>query len=259
MRAIWKGSISFGLVNIPVSLYSASQYREGLDLDMLHKKDHGRIKYIKVCQLEGKEIPYDEIVRGYEISDGDYIELTTKDFEKAEVGKTKTIDIRQFVDEMEIDSRYYEKPYYLEPSKGAEKPYNLLREALKRSKTVALATFVMRATPSMAAIKPIGRILILNKMRFPADIKSGSDLNIEESKASEQEVKMALALVDQLNKPFIPEDWHDSYTENLLDIIKEKASGRPVKPRGKPPNETKVQDLMAALKASLKKEKSTKQ
>lgn len=251
MRPIWSGSMSFGLVNIPVRLFSGSESHHGLDLNMLHAKDHSPIRYARVCRKDGKEIPYDEIVKGYEWRDGDFIELTREDFEKADVRKTKTIDIKQFADEDEIDTRYFEKPYYLEPAKGAERAYALLRQALEQSGKVALAKFAMRARDNMAALKPIGRVLVLNQMRFPADVRNPGNLNIPDEEADDGEVKMALALIDQLSKPFIPEDWHDTYTEELEEIIEEKAKGKTPKAHGKAPQQTKVKDLMTTLKASL--------
>lgn len=251
MRSIWSGSISFGLVNIPVKLYSGSEAHHGLDLNMLHAKDHSPIRYARICRKDGKEIPYDEIVKGYEYQEGDYVELTNEDFQKADVRKTKTIDIKQFVDEKEIDTRYYEKPYYLEPAKGAERAYVLLRQALEQSGKIALAKYAMRARDNMAAIKPIGDSLVLNQMRFPADVRNPSGLNMPSEQADASEVKMALALIDQLSGPFIPEDWHDTYTEELEEIIEEKAKGKKPKAHGKAPEQTKVKDLMATLKASL--------
>ena len=252
MRAIWTGSISFGLVNIPVKMYSASRSHEGLHLNMLHAKDQSPVRYARVCRQDGQEIPYDEIVKGYEYQDGDYVVLTKEDFEKADAKKTTTLDIKQFVEEKNIDSRYYEKPYYLEPDKKADRAYALLREALEKSGKVALAKFAMRARDNMGAIKPIGGALVLNQMRFPADVREFSELKLPPAGAAEEgEVDMALALINQLTKPFIPEDWHDTYTEELEEIIEEKAKGKEPSPHGKAPKETKVQDLMATLKASL--------
>lgn len=252
MRSIWRGSISFGLVNIPVRLFSASQVHEGIDLDMLHKEDHSPIRYARVCRSDGEEVPWDEIVKGYEYRDGDYVVLTPEDLKKADVEKAKTIKIQQFADESEIDTRYFEKPYYLEPEKGADTAYALLREALERSGKIGLAKFAMRARENMAAIKPVGKVLVLNQLRFPADVRSPADLNLPDKKAAtEGEVKMALALINQLNKPFIAEDWHDTYTEELEEVIEEKAKGHKPKAHGKPPKDTKVKDLMATLKASL--------
>ncbi len=256
MRAIWTGSISFGLVNIPIKMYSGSETHDGLNLHMLHKQDHSPIRYARICRQDGKEISYDEIIKGYEYQQGDYIELTQEDFKKADARKTKTLEIRQFVEEKEIDSRYFEKPYYLEPGKGAERPYVLLREALEESGKIALVKYAMRARDNMGAIKPIGNALVLNQMRFPADLRSPSGLNIPDEKASKEEVDMALALLKQLTKPFIAEDWHDEYTEELEEIIEEKAKGHKPKQHGQAPKETKVKDLMSTLKASLENTKA---
>lgn len=251
MRPIWNGSIGFGLVNIPVRLFSGSESHHGLDLNMLHAKDHSPIRYARICRKDGKEIPYNQIVKGYEYQEGDYVEITREDFEKADVRKTKTIDIKQFANEDQIDTRYFERPYYLEPGKGAERAYALLRQALADSGKVALAKFAMRGRDNMAALKPVGRVLVLNQLRFPTDVRNPGNLNIPEEDAAEDEVKMALALIDQLTKPFIPEDWHDTYTEELEEIIDEKLKGKTPKARGREPQETKVKDLMATLKASL--------
>jgi DNA end-binding protein Ku len=251
MRAIWSGSIGFGLVNIPVKLYSASQPREGIDLDMLHKDDHSPIRYARICREDGEEVPYDEVVKGYEYKKGDYIVLSQDDLKKADVKEAKSINIKQFTDESEIDSRYYERPYYLEPEKGAERAYALLRDALDKSGKVALAKYAMRARDNMGAIKPIGNALVLVQMRFPADLRNPGELNFPESKAQKEEVDMALALIKQLDKPFIPEDWHDTYTEELEELIEQKAKGHKPKVHGKEPQDTKVKDLMATLKASL--------
>jgi len=221
---------------------------------MLHAKDKGRIRYARVCRQDGKEIPYDEIVKGYEYRDGDYIVLTREDFEKADAEKTNALEIKQFVDEPTIDSRYYDKPYYLEPGKGADRAYALLREALEKSNKVALVKYAMRGREHMGALKTIGNSLVLNQMRYPSDVREPGDLNLPaKNSASEAELDMALALINQQTKPFIPEDWHDTYTEELEEIIEEKAKGKKPAKRGKAPQETKVKDLMATLKASLEK------
>jgi DNA end-binding protein Ku len=251
MRAIWSGSIGFGLVNIPVKLYSASQPREGIDLDMLHKEDHSPIRYARICREDGEEIAYDEIVKGYEYKKGDYIVLTQEDLKKADVKEAKSINIKQFADESDIDSRYYERPYYLEPEKGAERAYALLRDALEKSGKVALAKYAMRARDNMAAIKPLGNALVLVQMRFPADLRNPGELNFPDKKSQKEEIEMALALIKQLDKPFIPEDWHDTYTEELEELIEQKAKGHKPKTHGRAPKDTKVKDLMATLKASL--------
>jgi DNA end-binding protein Ku len=252
MRAIWTGSISFGLVNIPVKMYSGSRSHHGLDLDMLHAKDKSKIRYARICRADGLEIPYDEIVKGYEYESGDYVVLTKEDFKKADARKTETIDIKQFVDESEIDTRYYDKPYYLEPDKKAQRAYALLRDALAKSGKIGLAKYAMRARDNLGAVKPVGNALVLNQLRFPADLREVGELNLPDKDISKKEEQdMAKALIDQLTKPFIPEDWHDTYTEELEEIIEEKAHGKKPKTHGVAPTETKVKDLMATLKASL--------
>src|SRR5262249_4641124 len=157
MRPIWNGSISFGLVNIPVRLYSGASPREGIDLDMLHKDDHAPIRYARICRKDGEEIPWNDIVKGYEYRDGDYIVLTKKELDSLDPKKTQTIDIQQFVDETDIDIRYFEKPYYLEAVKGGEKAYALLRAALEQSDKLALAKFVLPEADHAAGLKPVGR------------------------------------------------------------------------------------------------------
>lgn len=256
MRALWSGSLSFGLINVPVKLYSGSESRGGIDLHMLHKKDLSPIRYSKVCRKDGEEIPFKDIVKGYEYQEGDYVVIEDEDFEKANAEKTNTIDITTFTDESEIDVRYFEKPYYLEPTKGAEKTYALLREALKQSHKIAVAKFVLRNREHLAAVKPVGAALVLNQMRFTNEIRESSDLKLPDAKAaSKGEVDMALKLIDQLSGPFIPEDYHDTYTEELEEIIEEKVEGKQPKKKGKAPVKTASKDLMAALKASLEETK----
>lgn len=255
MRAIWTGSLSFGLVNIPVRLYSGSDEGSGINLTMLHKTDLSPIRYARFCRLDGKEIPFQDIVKGYEYQKGDYVVLTDEDFEKANVRKTKTIDIAEFTEEKAIDSRFFEKPYFLEPDRGAGKPYGLLREALKRSGKVAIARFVLRNREHLAAIKPVGNALILNQMRFTNELRQPEGLNFPEgADASKREVDMALALIDQLTEPFVPEDYHDTYVEELEKSIQAKAKGKKPAPASQAPENTQVKDLMAMLKASLEQE-----
>jgi DNA end-binding protein Ku len=250
MRAIWTGSISFGLVNIPIKLYSASETREGIDLRMLHKKDNAPIRYAKICSEENVEVPFEDIVKGYEYSDGEFVIITDADFEAADAKKTSTVDIVEFTDENQIDVRYLEKPYYLEPQKGADKAYSLLREALRQSGKLAVAKFVLRQREHLALIKTVGQVLVLNQMRFPADLRTPGGLKLPTVDVDKKEIDMALKLVDQLTEPFVPEDFHDTYTEELQSRIDDKVAGKPVSSE-KPAAEKPVKDLMAALKASL--------
>lgn len=254
MRPIWNGSISFGLVNIPVRMFSGTNPREGIDLDMLHKDDKGKIHYSRVCTKDGKEIAWDDIVKGYEYADGEYVVLTPKDMEELDPKKSKTIDIQQFVDEGDIDIRYFEKPYYLEVEKGGEKAYALLRAALQKSDKSALVKFVMHEKEHIGVIKPVGRVLVLNQMRFPTDIREPGELHLPTDKeVTNKEIEMALKLVKQETKPFISEDLRDTYTEELEEMIKQKVKGKkPPKKKASAPKETSAKDLMSALKASLK-------
>lgn len=212
MRPIWNGSISFGLINIPVRMFSASNPREGIDLDMLHKKDQGHIRYARICRKDGEEVSWDDIVKGYEYQDGEYVVLTQKDLDGLDAEKSQTIDIQQFVDEPDIDIRYFEKPYYLEPQKGGDKAYALLRTSLEKSGKLAFAKFVMHQREHVAVIKPLGRALVLMQMRFPSDLREPSDLHLPTDKGiTDKEKEMALKLIKQETSPFVPEGLHDTY------------------------------------------------
>ena len=179
MRSLWTGAIGFGLVNIPVKLYSATQQSE-LDLDMLDKKDHSNIKFKRVSEKTGKEVAWGDIVKGYNY-DGRYVVLTDEDFKKASPEKTKMIEIAEFVEETEVDSMFYETPYYLEPQKSGEKAYVLLRDALKKSGKTGLATFVLRTKETLGLLKPSGNVLILQKIRYEQEIRATDDLKIPDS------------------------------------------------------------------------------
>lgn len=254
MRPIWNGSISFGLVNIPVRLYSGSNARQGIDLDMLHKDDHAPIRFARICRKDGEEIAWNDIVKGYEYRNGDYVVLTKKELEEIDAKRTQTIDVQQFVDEKDIDIRFFEKPYYLEVVKGGEKAYALLRSALEKSGKLALAKFVLHEREHIAVIKPVGRALVLEQMRFMSDLREPGELYLPTDKdVSEKEVEMALKLVKQETKPFIAEDFKDTYTDELEELIKDKTKGKkPSKTKLKAPKETAAEDLMSALKASLR-------
>jgi DNA end-binding protein Ku len=255
MRAIWSGSISFGLVNIPVKLFSGSE-SSTLDLDMLRKSDLCPIKYLRVCKTDNKEVPYDEIVKGFEYTDGEYILLTDKDFENASLEKTHLIDILDFVDEKEIDTRYFEKPYYLEPDKTGPKAYALLREALKRSGKVGVASYVLRNRGSLGVLKPLDDLLVLNEIRFKDEVRNPGELKLPKGEGlREQEVELALSLIDQLTGKFDPAKYRDEYLDDLKKLIEEKAQGKEPKPQAKAPQPGKVVDMMALLKESLKQKR----
>lgn len=249
MRAIWTGSIGFGLVNIPVKMYSAVQGSE-LNLDMLDKKDNANIKFQRVNANTGKVVPWENIVRGYKY-EGQYVVLTDEDFKKASPEKSKTIEIAQFVEEKEIDSMYYETPYYLEPDKSGVKPYALLRDALKKTGKAGLGTYVMRTKETLGLIKVIGEALVLQKIRFPEEIRSIEDLNIPESTSKPAELKMAIALIDQLSGKFDISKYKDTYADQLMKVINAKAKGKKIAAPTMTVVHSKSKDLMAQLKASL--------
>lgn len=254
MRAIWSGSLSFGLVNIPVKLYSATESKN-IDLDMLHKEDMGRIRYARICRKDGQEIPYDEIVKGYELDDDEYVVLTNEDFKKANVEKTTAISIVDFTKENQIDSVFYEKPFFLEPQKGSEMSYALLREALKKSGKVAVARFVLRNREHLAVVKPEKDVLVLNQIRFFQELRKADELKIPKMEFKGKEMEMALNLIDQLSEPFNPKDYKDTYINELKRIIDAKAKGKTLKPKGEEPKPTDVNNLLETLKASIKQEK----
>jgi DNA end-binding protein Ku len=259
MRAIWSGALSFGLINIPVRLFSGTE-DHGISFTMLHKKDLSPIRFAKVCKSDGKEVAYEDIVKGYEYTKGEFVVMNEEDFEKVNLKKTKTIDIQEFTSETEIDTILYEKPYFLEPDKGADKAYVILREALKKSKKVGVAKFVFHNREHIAVIKPHGDLLILNQLRYVSEIRAPNELKIpSDDAASAKEVTMALKLIDHLSSHFKPETYHDTYIEELKDIIKAKSKGLKIKAKGKEPKITHVNDIMSLLKESLESHEKKKE
>jgi DNA end-binding protein Ku len=250
MRPIWTGAIGFGLVNIPVKIYSATQ-TSNLNLDMLDKKDHAHIKYQRVNENSGKEVPWGNIVKGYKY-EGDYVILDDKDFEAASAKKTKTIEISDFVKEEEISSLYYETPYYLEPDKSGTRPYALLLEALKKTKKVGVSTFVMRNKEALAILRPDKEVIVLNKIRFEEEIRDPGELQLpKNTDVKAAELKMAITLIDQLTAKFDISKYKDTYNGELLKLIKAKASGKKIKAPQLKVVHSKTKDLMDQLKASL--------
>jgi DNA end-binding protein Ku len=249
MRAIWTGAIGFGLVNIPVKLYSAVQGSE-LDLDMLDKKDLSNIKFQRINETTGKVVPYENIVRAYKL-EGQYVVLNEEDFKKASPEKTKMIEIAQFVLEKDIDSMYYETPYYLEPEKSGVKAYALLKDALKKTGKAGLGTYVLRSKESLGLIKTIGDTLVLQKIRFQEEIRKPDELNLPTSEPRAAELKMAIALIDQLSAEFDISRFKDTYSKELMKLIEAKAKGKKIKAPTMKVVHSKSKDLMAQLKASL--------
>ncbi|KYH04425.1 Ku protein [Chryseobacterium cucumeris] len=257
MKAIWNGAIGFGLVNIPVKIYSATETTK-LDLDMLDKSDFSNIRFKRVNENTGKEVKWENIVKGY-LMDDKYIVLDEEDYEAASPEKTKILSIDQFVKEVEVDSMYFETPYYLEPQKNGENAYRLLLKALEKTAMVGIGTFVLRDSAAIGMIRPYNDdILVLNRLRFDQEIRDYSDLKIPAQKAPKPaELKMAVSLIEQLSQEFDPAMYKDTYSDELMKIIKQKAKGKNVKaPKAQPAKEGKVIDLMAQLKASLNTSKS---
>jgi len=252
MRSIWSGAISFGLVNIPVKVNSAVESSEGLDFDMLSKKDMAPIRYARIDTKTGKEVPWKDIVKGYEYAKGKYVVITDEDFKKASPEKSKTIDIVQFVKEEEIDPIFYEKPYYLVPDKGADKSYHLLIKALDETKTVGLAEFMMRNRVHICALKAYNGVLLLNQMRYVDEIREVPE--VEKSKGeriSPKEVQLATKLIQQLTDKFKPNEFKDTYVAELKKVIKAKAAGKDIHIAEPKKATATVKDLMEVLKQSL--------
>lgn len=254
MRPIWKGSINFGLINIPVKLFSAIE-ESSLDLDMLDSKDHSNIKFKRVNETTGKEVAYDDIVKGYKI-DSNYVILEDADFEAADSEKTHTIEILNFADEKEIDSIYYEQPYFLEPEKTATKAYALLRDSLKASGKVGVTSFVLRNKEGLAILKPYENVIVLNRIHFKQEIRETTELKLPPvSDTKSKEMDMADKLIEQLTEKFDISKYKDTYTEKLLKIIEDKSKGKK-KAISKPQKTNKQSDdLMSMLKASLESKK----
>ena len=256
-KSIWSGTISFGLVNIPVKLQSAVQ-SETLDFDMLSKKDMAPIRYARIDTKTGKEVPWKEIVKGFEYTKGKYVVVEDKDFEKARPEKSKSIDIVQFVKEEEIDTILFEKPYYIIPDKGAAKSYRLLLKALNETESVGIAEFMLRNRMHVCAIKPYNDILLLNQMRYQDEVKEMPEIEAKEARISPKEVQLAIKLIEQLSEKFDPAAFKDTYNDELKKIIKAKAAGKNIRIATEPKKQTAaVKDLMAVLKQSLESSKKT--
>jgi DNA end-binding protein Ku len=256
-RAIWTGAISFGLVYIPVQLHSASRARS-LDLDFLDRRDFSPVGYQRVNKRTGKVVEWADIVRGYPYQKGQYVALSDEDFRQANVKATQTIDIQQFTDQASIPPEYFETPYYLAPGKGGAKVYALLREALKKSKKAAVATFVMRGRQHLAMLHPNGKALMLNTLRFPEEIRAADDLDLpEKAGVSPRELAMAERLIDAMTGEWDPSQFKDTYSKELLARIKEKVRNKETHkltaaPKTREPRQSaQVIDLMEVLKKSL--------
>jgi DNA end-binding protein Ku len=252
-RSIWSGAISFGLVNVPVKLYSATSHKE-VHFNMLHSKDGARIKQQRVCSEEGVEVPWEEIAKGYEISPGRYVMLEKDELTALNPKADKTISIEDFVNQSDIDPIFYENAYYLVPDRGAAKAYALLVDAMKKTGKVGIARMVLRTRQYLCAVRPIGRGLALNTMLYSDEVnplEQLEELPGEESKPRERELEMAQQLVESLSTRFQPGKYKDEYREQVLALIEKKAAGEEIVAPQEPEEPAKVVNLMDALQKSL--------
>ena len=251
MRPFWKGAITFGLVTVPVSLYSATRSKD-LSFRLLHAKDKSPIDYRRFCEAEDVEVPWSDIVKGHEYEKGHFVVMTDKDFEKARVPASQAFEIRDFVPAADIDFLYFEQPYYAEPARGGAKAYALLREALKETGRAGVGTVVLRQREHLAALRPVGDVLVLTTMRFADEITPPKSLDVPEGGAGDKRQReLAVRLVESLSAKWNPSQYRDQYREVLLKAIEQKLAGKPIRiPAPRKP--AKVVDLMKALQESLR-------
>ena len=263
MRAIWKGSISFGLVNIPIALYPATR-REEMKFRLLRKSDLSPVNYKRVAEKDGKEVPWEQIVKGFEYEKGKFVVLNDKDFQRVDLEATQTVDIQDFVEVEEIDPMYFYKPYYLEPQKGGDKAYTLLRETLEKTRKVGIAKVIIKTRQYLAGVKPLKDALVLELMHFAEELADPEKLNLPKKSAEpgRREIQMAEALVENMSSEWNPKKYKDDYRDALMEVIEEKveADGREIeeKPKAKKPS-TKVIDLVEVLQESLAKSQGKRQ
>ena len=251
-RALWKGSISFGLVNIPIELHTAVRDHRPR-FRMLHAKDKSPVKFQRVCIRDGHPVAWDELVKGYEYQKGQFIVVTKDDFEAAALEKTRTVDIIDFVNADEIDDRFFETPYYLVPAKGAERAYSLLREAIRESGRIGIAKFILRDAQHLAAVEVIQQAIVLTVMRFADELVDVAQFELPgDSGVRKSELDMAKALVNNLAAEWNPAKYTDEYRDNLMRIIRARVKGKPVKlEAAAEPRQAEVVDLMERLRRSL--------
>ena len=254
MRAIWKGSINFGLVYIPVSVYPATK-EEKISFRQLRKSDLSPIRYKKVAEADQKEVPADQIVKGFEYEKGKWVTLTDEDFEKVQIESTHSIEITDFVEQTQINPKFFHKPYFLEPQKGGEKAYALLHKALTESGRIGIAKVAIQKREYLAAVKPDGLFLILELMHFAQEVLEPTSLNSGSERAvSPQELKMATALIDAMTSDWDPHKYKDQYQNALLQLIEEKAQKRAPAPKPAAPRmQPNVIDMVAVLQQSLQR------
>ena len=252
-RSIWSGSISFGLVNVPVKVYTAVS-RKTVHFHQLHDADQSRIQQKRVCSTDGEEIPYEHIVKGYEISPGHYVVIEAAELEALEASKTKTIDVEQFVDPAEIDPILYDQPYYLMPVAGAAKAYRLMLEAMRESGKVAIGRVVLRQKGHVVALRPLGDVLTMETLVYADEVVDAGTLDeagVAEVEVSDKELAVARQLIEMLSGPFEAGNYRDDYRDSVLALIERKVAGEEVTIAPAPAPPAAVPDLMAALQASI--------
>ena len=259
MRPIWKGAVSFGLVNVPVRLYSATENHD-ISFRQVHRTDGGRIKYQRVCSIDGELVSYDDIAKGYETEDGDMVVLTDADFADLPSRTSKEIAVEKFVPQDQIDPMLLDKSYYLEPDKAAAKPYVLLRDALESEQRMALVTVSLRTRMTMAVLRVRDGVIVMQTMLWPDEVRSPDFASLgEDQHATDKELAMAHLLVDQLAGDYDPEEYEDDYAQAVEALVKAKVEGGEVKDLPKPAEETgEVVDLLAALAKSVEKAKAAR-
>jgi DNA end-binding protein Ku len=255
MRSIWKGSISFGLVTIPIAVFPATSSREKISFNMLRKGDLGPIRFKRVAEADGKEVPWDQIVKGYQYEKGKYVVFEEKDFEAVELESTRTISIQDFVDKDQIDPIYFHTPYYLEPQKGGNAAYSLLRDVLAETGKVGIAKVAMRNREHLAAVKAYGSVLVMDLMHFSQEIASADEIKVTAEKPmGSREKEMAKALLNQMTSDWDPARYKDDYADAVMKLIEQKikAGGKEVRGSKQPTHRaTNVIDLVQVLQESL--------
>jgi DNA end-binding protein Ku len=252
-RAIWKGSVAFGLVNVPVELHPAVRNHRPR-FRLLHAKDKSPVEYQRVCREEGKPVAWEDLVKGYEVERGRYVVLTKEDFETAALERSRTVDVLDFVNEVDIDDRFFESSYFMVPSRGAEHAYAVLREALQKSGKVGIGRVILRNVQHLASVGAVGRALVLTLMRFADELVDVENLSLPSAKIDAREIKLAESLIEHLTSEWEPTRYTDQYQENLMRVIKSKLKGK--KPKLMEPEEKRsaeVIDLMSRLRASLER------
>ena len=256
-RGLWKGAISFGLVNVPVELYSAKKRATELDMTMLDKRDLAPVGYKRVNKSTGKEVPWDDVVKGYEYKDDKYVVLSEEDFRRANPEAAKTVDIHAFVELGSIAPQYFETPYYLVPGKRGEKAYALLRETMKKADKAGIATVVIRTKQYLAAVVPQDELLILNTLRYADELKDAAEMKVPDAKVTSKELDMAMRLVEDMSDDWNPREYKDTFRHDLMKRIEEKVKAgeteeitEPEKER-RPEKGGEVIDLMSLLKKSV--------